>query len=320
MFSFISGRFIESLGGLRRPVITGLSMLRGLFLALILSSLTVGASSAHEVEEARFLEREEDQAAEVIDFAEPLSLFPGSVQGSQVVRSHPEREGSVSLISLATITKDLLPLESNHIVLDQANQHPKAAEFPSLEEFRRQVTNGEGGRITGVWVEGVLAFRVQAGTTRIAPSRRDTVSIYDWAERHGVTAFLVHNYLGGTKLYQLNPGVRIAVIYGNGGVDWYISRGGAWYESRTYSPDGFKGPFRVWSCKNCPYDISVKDILWRYYAGNPHIALQTCVEAEGRNGLMIVEAYLDVDRDTKSTTSTSTEVTCAPYTGPLCRP
>ena len=165
-------------------------------------------------------------------------------------------------------------------------------EIPNLEDFRRSVTNGRADQLTGLWVEGVLAFKVLPGTSNTAPSTKDTVSIYNWAEDHGVTGFLIHDYLGGTRLYHLNPGVRIAAIYGNGGVDRYVSRGGTWYESKTYTSRGFKGPFRIWSCVDCSFDVTVQDIRWRHYTGAHRLAFQTCVTAEGRIGLMIVEAYL----------------------------
>jgi hypothetical protein len=169
----------------------------------------------------------------------------------------------------------------------------ESGELPSLEAFRRSVSGGDPGRLAGIWVEGVLAFRVQQGLTRYAPTTKDTLSIYDWAWEHGVIGLLIHNYRGGTQLYQLNPGLHIAAIYGNGGVDWYVSRGGAWYESRTPSSGGFAGPFRAWSCSDCDYEISVRELHDRHYAGLPHLAFQTCVYAEGRSGLVIIEAYLD---------------------------
>ena len=161
----------------------------------------------------------------------------------------------------------------------------------SLDAFRRSVTNGNSAQLTGIWVEDTLAFRVQAGLTTYAPTSKDTLSIYRWAWEHGVMGLLIHNYRGGTKLYQLNPGIMIAAIYGDGEVDWYVTRGGTWYEAQTYSSRGFTGPFRIWSCGDCDFDISVQDIRWRHYAGTPHLAFQTCVETADRVGLVIIDAY-----------------------------
>jgi hypothetical protein len=164
---------------------------------------------------------------------------------------------------------------------------------PPLEEFRRTVMNGRPDQLTGIWVEDILAFRVQQGLTRRAPAVKNKLSIYKWAWQNGVVGLLIHNYSGGTQLYKLNPGVRIAAIYGNGGVDWYLSRGGTWYESRSGSSGGFTGPFRIWSCDTCSFDISVRELHNRHYSGDHRLAFQTCVYAEGRVGLVIIEAYLD---------------------------
>ncbi len=156
--------------------------------------------------------------------------------------------------------------------------------------------NGQPGQLSGIWVEDILAFRVKPGLTRYAPREKDTVSIYDWAWENGVVGLLIHDYRGGTKLYHLNPGVRIAAIYGNGGIDWYVSRGGTWYDSRDSASGGFAGPFRIWSCTDCDFDISVRELQNRHYAGNHRLAFQTCVMVAGRGGLMIVEAYLDKEQ------------------------
>lgn len=163
--------------------------------------------------------------------------------------------------------------------------------LPKLEEFRRSVRNGHSDQLLGIWVEDVLAFRVSPGTHSNAPSTRNTAAVYSWADEHGVTALLIHNYLGGTRLYRLNPGVKIAAIYGDGGVDWYVVRNGTWYETRNYSHSGFRGPFRIWSCGECDFDLSVQDIRQRHYSGTPHLAFQTCVETTDRAGLLIIDAY-----------------------------
>jgi hypothetical protein len=172
---------------------------------------------------------------------------------------------------------------------------------PSLADFRQSVMTGDADQLTGIWVEDILAFRVSAGLTTYAPNSRDTVSVYRWAWDHGVVGLLIHDYLGGVKLYQLNPGVRIAAIYGNGGTDWYLSRGGTWYEAQTYPSGGFAGPFRIWSCSNCGYDISVQEIRNRHYSGSHRLAFQTCAVVGGRVGLVIIEAYLtreeEINRD-----------------------
>lgn len=150
--------------------------------------------------------------------------------------------------------------------------------------------NGNANQLTGIWVEGVLVFKVLPGTHSYASSTRDTASVYSWADDHGVTALLIHNYLGGTLLYQLNSGMYIAAIYGNGGVDWYVARNDTWYETRNYSPSGFKGPFRIWSCGDCDFDISVQDIRRRHFAGTPHLGFQTCVESARQVSLFIIDA------------------------------
>ena len=211
--------------------------------------------------------------------------------GPDVLRRSAE-EVARDQVWISPRTEDLAAFMSSSGEALQEVQRAAGSQ-PSLEKFRRSVMNGHTDQLTGIWVEDVLAFRVQQGLTSYAPAAKDTLSFYNWAWMNGVVGLLIHNYLGGTQLYKLNPGVRIAAIYGNGGVDWYLSRGGTWYESRTSPSGGFAGPFRIWSCEDCAFDVSSRDLHNRHYAGNHHLAFQTCVYAEGRVGLVIIEAYLD---------------------------
>ena len=163
-------------------------------------------------------------------------------------------------------------------------------DVPSLTSFRRTVMNGVPGELTGVWVDGLLAYEVVAGDGATVPQVPNTASLYDWAGEHGVTALMIHNNLGGTALYDLEAGMRIAAVYGDGQIAWYVSRGITAYEARSYSVQGFQGPFRAWDCERCGFDYSVEDIQATHYNGSPHLAFQTCLESSGRMGFIIAEA------------------------------
>ncbi len=165
-----------------------------------------------------------------------------------------------------------------------------SSETPSLPAFRSSVMNGMPGELTGVWVEGLLAYEVVLGDGVNVPQELNTASIYNWADQRGVTALMIHNNLGGTALYELEAGRQIAAVYGDGRVEWYISRGITAYEAQTYTADGFQGPFRSWDCEGCSFAFSVEDIQQIHYSGSPHIAFQTCLEGTGRMGFIVVEA------------------------------
>jgi hypothetical protein len=201
-----------------------------------------------------------------------------------------------------TLTSDNPQEQVVPAIRSRNSKRGESNDVPALNEFRRSVTNGKSDQLTGIWVEGILAFRVLSGTSNVAPSVRDTASIYDWADRHGVTGLLIHNYLGGTQIYQLNPGVKIAGIYGNGSIDWYVSRGGKWYETMTKSSTGIAGPFRNWACTDCKFNLRVRDIHRRHYTGSHHLAFQTSVEVGGRFGVMIVDAYYSGVEETNFST------------------
>jgi hypothetical protein len=168
---------------------------------------------------------------------------------------------------------------------------PLYKDVPDLETFKLNVWSGNPDQVTGIWVEGVLAFTVEEGHGNYVPSRPFTASTYEWGIDHGVTALLIHNHLGGTRLYDLETGTRIAVVSGTGEINWYRASGGTWYEADQFSMEGFAGPFRTWTCTNCAFSLSVNDLRWRHYAGPHHLAIQTCVQIDDRVGLVIYEAH-----------------------------
>ncbi|NIS78812.1 MAG: hypothetical protein GTO14_00945 [Anaerolineales bacterium] len=167
---------------------------------------------------------------------------------------------------------------------------PLYEDVPTLETFRLSVWNGDAGQITGIWIDGHMAFEVVPGVGNYVPTEPNTASTYEWAAAHGVTALLIHNHLGGTRIYDLDLGAMIALISGDGGIAWYSASGSVWYEAESYSGEGFAGPFRSWTCTQCEFDLSVRDLRWRHYAGPHHLAIQTCVQMDDRIGLVIFEA------------------------------
>lgn len=164
-------------------------------------------------------------------------------------------------------------------------------DVPSLDAFIASVVVGDSESPVGLWADGLMALRIVEGHDNDVPSTNSTASTYGWALDHGVLGLLIHDYLGGSRIYQLNRGNRIALILGDGSVEWYVSQDSVYYESLGYSSAGFTGPFRLWSCFACPYDQSVNELQWRHYAGEPHLAIQTCYKTDNRIGLVIVEAY-----------------------------
>jgi hypothetical protein len=168
-------------------------------------------------------------------------------------------------------------------------------DIPSLREFRLSVVNGNPAELTGVWVEDLLAYRVVRETGWSVPAEENSASIYPWAEQRGVTVLLIHDNLGGSALYELEAGLHIAAIYGDGQTVWYTSRGLSAYEAQTYSAEGFAGPFRAWDCATCSFELSVEDIQQTHFSGSPHLAFQTCLSDSERQGLVVVEADLLAD-------------------------
>jgi hypothetical protein len=162
--------------------------------------------------------------------------------------------------------------------------------IPTLDSFRAQVQPGRSTQVVGVWAEGLFAFHVEPTPGQSVPQLENTAGIYEWAVKRGTTALMIHNYLGGDHLYQVKGTTAIALIFGDGRVEWYQVDTIERYEAMNFSQDGFEGPFKIWDCESCDFEYSVSDLQRKHYTGSNSLAFQTCLDEDNKIGFLIIEA------------------------------
>lgn len=148
----------------------------------------------------------------------------------------------------------------------------------TLETFAAQVADGQAGVVRGIYVEGVLAYRVDqqpAGNYLYITSQPDTVTQFGLV-KPPVIGLLAHNTLAGAKFFDLREGMRLWVIEGDGRTQAY--RIGQRFEYQALEPNSPTSSFKDLTSGEV---LTAAQVFERHYQGAAHVTLQTCIAREG---------------------------------------
>jgi hypothetical protein len=103
---------------------------------------------------------------------------------------------------------------------------PTPAQPPFYDRFVAAMKNGNAKQVVGVYVEGVMAFRV----VQQPPSNPAFVSgannVVTWfamvKKSTGNNGLLAHNFLAGIKYVDLAPGQVVILVYGDGHTEEFV--------------------------------------------------------------------------------------------------
>jgi hypothetical protein len=96
--------------------------------------------------------------------------------------------------------------------------------LPSLEDFVRQVSNGQAGVLRGIYIPGILAATVvqqPTGMEDFVSPWQNVITQFGLASRFGSTGLLAHNYLAGEAFALLQEGQEIHLIDGSGTISTF---------------------------------------------------------------------------------------------------
>jgi hypothetical protein len=157
-----------------------------------------------------------------------------------------------------------------------ANPPTSQSEF---DRFVDSVRNGQAGVVRGVYVPGVLAFRVvqqAAGNPNYVSQAAGTATQYGPAGVYGVTGLLSDDASSGLAYYALSGGQEVRLVFGDGSVQTYHVS--AIYRYRALSPND---PYSNFVDLNSGELVAAVDLFGRMYAGGNHITFQTCIAQDG---------------------------------------
>lgn len=147
---------------------------------------------------------------------------------------------------------------------------------PFLDTFVANLMNGNEWQVVGVYVEDVLSLRVvpqPAGDPAYVSTLNNTATYFLMVQQMtGNTGLLAHNYLSGTYFFDLQPGQRVVLIYGDGRTEEYIVSHTD--EFQALSPNS---PTSNFVSLDSGETLSSTDLFYRVYGGGERTTFQTCI-------------------------------------------
>lgn len=177
-----------------------------------------------------------------------------------------------------------------------ASPMSNSASLPTLSDFVLRVSNGNAKELRGVYAEGVFALRVDqqpSNSVDYVTGTAQGLTEFDLAAKYGNVGLLAHNYLSGRYFAQLRPGERIALIFGNGRLEWYrVSR------LLRYQALRPRDDMSDFVDLNDAERLTVEQVFRSAYTGDRHVTFQTCIGRDGNasRGRLFVIAEPDGNR------------------------
>jgi hypothetical protein len=158
-------------------------------------------------------------------------------------------------------------------------QAAESKALPAFPDFVTMVTNGQADVVRGVYVPGVMAYRVvtqSVDNPGYVSKSEGTVTQFSMAARYKVVGLLAHNYLAGASFSNLVVGQEICIVYGDGRVVTYMVNQVARFQA--LQPSSENSDF-VDLNSNSTY--STQAIFKMFYQGGDHVTFQTCISRDG---------------------------------------
>lgn len=152
---------------------------------------------------------------------------------------------------------------------------PSSSALPDLASFTLAVENGDANVLRGVYADGLFALPVvqqPTDNTAYVSAITNTVTQFSVATQYGNIGLLAHNYLGGQSFFQLMPGQRVQLIYGDGRIEnFQVTR---IYRYQATSPSSVYSDFIDLDTQE---HLSANALFAKVYMGSRHITFQTCI-------------------------------------------
>ncbi len=148
--------------------------------------------------------------------------------------------------------------------------------FPSLTQFVNSVKNGKS-LITGLYVENLLAKPIvqqPEGNYEYVSNEPETITQFMLTTPE-VVGLLAHNHLAGKLFFDIEAGDWLFLIDGNGKIMVYLV-----VEVKSYQVKKVDGSLNYQDL-NSNEVLDTAQLFTKFYMGEPHLTLQTCIAREG---------------------------------------
>lgn len=153
--------------------------------------------------------------------------------------------------------------------------------LPAFSDFVGAVTDGQAGFVRGVYVPGVMAYRVvqqPADNPGYVTPAEGVVTQFSMATQYGTIGLLAHNLLAGENFVNLQTGQEVRTIYGDGTISNYTISSINRYQALDPYSTGSN-----FIDLNTGVTYTALEMFAMYYQGADHITFQTCILQDGNS-------------------------------------
>lgn len=160
-------------------------------------------------------------------------------------------------------------------------ESPALPVLPDLTAFISSVQNGDANTLRGVYADNTFALPVvqqPSSNAGYVSTIAGTLTQFSLATQYGNVGLLAHNYLSGQYFFQLTPGAKVFLVYGDGRLETF--RITNVYRYQATEPYSTRSDF---------IDLDTGDYLTgnqlfkKVYMGARHITFQTCIANNGNS-------------------------------------
>ena len=153
-----------------------------------------------------------------------------------------------------------------------------AANVAALQNFVDSVSNGSGV-VTGIYINEYFSLKVgqqPSGSPGHITSNAGEVTQFGLAADYGSKGFLAHNYLSGDSFFDLEIGMKLSLVYGDGSIKNFVIE-----DIRSFEALQPNSPTSTFVDLDQGGKLSAADLFYSIYNSNNPFVLQTCIANHG---------------------------------------
>ena len=192
----------------------------------------------------------------------------------------PSLKGDFFPVSVTSLDQAALVGAAPLTALNQA-EDPSLVGSAGLDGFAAALQNGQAGQVVGVFAPGLFALPVRqqpSGQPDYVDRENNVLTEFSLPKKYGSTGLLAHNYLSGSRFFQLKENQDVFLIYGDGrNVRYRISH---IVEFQALNPTS---PFSNFIDVSDPTNgiLTSGELFNRVYTTEQQLVFQTCIEVNG---------------------------------------
>lgn len=155
-----------------------------------------------------------------------------------------------------------------------------ATEMAVFDDFVASVINGNRGLVSGIYVQDALAIPIlqqPSGNPGHITMQAGAATQFGMASDYGAIGIIAHNFLVGNQFFELQAGMEVYVVFGDGSYDVYLIT-----EIRRFQALSPNSPYSNFLDLDNDNELLTGTQLFNQIYNQPgNLIFQTCIDNNG---------------------------------------